>query len=312
MPIAVANPPREAIDFPEFIAAIAGLPVDGNGAPAPIGAAPALGALACNRDFLGEAMIAELKRHCAGQVADNDYGAQVIMLHRADGRHSVRANIWPAAHDAEYRADGAGAYFYGCPHDHNFDFLTVGYYGPGYVSDYYDYGEGADSGVLCGYAGEPVPLRFVERSTLSEGRMLLYRAGIDIHCQWPPERLSISLNVMDSSHAVRWRNQYLIDVAGRSVARQIGVSASECLLAVAVHYNGNGRDIATEFARAHPCARMRWSAAEAIASSLTTRAERHAHFAALSANDDRFVAANAAAAARRIETAAKTDATALS
>jgi hypothetical protein len=34
------------------------------------------------------------------------------------------------------RASGAAAFVYGLPHDHNFDFLTLGYFGPGYWSDY--------------------------------------------------------------------------------------------------------------------------------------------------------------------------------
>ncbi len=290
MPIAIANPPRGAIAFNDFIAAIDALPT-----------APALGGLARNRDFLAQAMIAELKTHCSSQVSDNRYGPQVVMLHHARGRYAVRANIWPASDDVEVRANGAHAYFYGRAHDHNFDFLTVGYYGPGYVSDYYDYGEGTDASVLTGYPGEPVPLRFVERSVLHEGRMLLYRAGIDIHCQWPPESLSISLNVMQVSPEIAWRNQYLIDIEDRSVIRPISFAASECLLAVAVHFDANGRDLAHEYVSSHPCERMRWSAALAIASTLPDAAARHSWFIHLGASGSAMVAANAARAARQIE-----------
>ncbi len=311
MPVAIANPPRAAIAFDDFIAAIDGLPKDADGAIDPRDAAPALGGLARNRDFLAQVMISELKTHCASQLSDNRYGPQVVMLHQARGLYAVRANIWPAESDAEVRANGAHAYFYGRVHDHNFDFLTVGYCGPGYVSDYYDYGEGADNGVLSGYPGETVPLRFVERSALHEGRMLLYRAGIDIHCQWPPESLSISLNVMQMSPGIAWRNQYLIDVEDRSVIRPISFAASECLLAVAVHFDPNGCDLAHEFVASHRCERMRWSAARAIAATLPDAAARYAWFVHLGASDSALVAACAVRAANGIELETDPDASAL-
>lgn len=311
MPVEIANPPCPPLSFGDFLAAIEALPTTHDGGIDPRDAAAALGGLARNRDFLARRMIAELKSQCAEQLTDNRYGPQVVMLHQARRRYAVRANIWPAADDSEYRANGARAYFYGRAHDHNFDFLTVGYWGPGYISDYYDYGDGADNAVLTGYPGEAVPLRYVERSALHEGRMLFYRAGIDIHCQWPPKTLSISLNVMQMSPAVRWRNQYLIDVGDRSVIRPIGVAASECLLAVAVHFDENGRDLAHVYVKSHPCERMRWSAARAIAATLPDAAARHAWFVLLGASDSALVASRAVREAQGMELASNMDASVL-
>lgn len=311
MPVEIANRPCPPLSFGDFLAAIEALPNTPDGGIDPRDAVPALGGLARNRDFLARRMIAELKSQCAAQLTDNRYGPQVVMLHQAKRRYAVRANIWLAADDSEYRANGAQAYFYGRAHDHNFDFLTVGYWGPGYISDYYDYGDGADNAMLVGYPGETVPLRFVERSALGEGRMLLYRAGIDIHRQWPPKSLSISLNVIEASPAVRWRNQYLIDIDSRSLLRPISVAAGECLLAVAVHFDENGRDLAHAYVKTHPCERMRWSAARALATTLPDAAARRDWFARLTASDSALVASRAAREVQSAELTGNMDASVL-
>lgn len=45
----------------------------------------------------------------------------------------------PSGGDPITAASAATNLAYGYPHDHNFSFLTSGYLGPGYVSDYYEY-----------------------------------------------------------------------------------------------------------------------------------------------------------------------------
>ncbi len=220
-----------------------------------------LAGLARNRDFLAGRIIAELKASYADQLAANRYSAQVFLLHRSPRSFFLRANLWPAATDAVYAASGGAAFSYGVPHDHNFSFLTTGYWGPGYVSDYYDY----DAERVDGRLGELLPLRFVERSALNEGRMMLYRAHRDIHSQLPPERLSISLNIMDEGEHVPWRDQYIVDLEQRTIARRPTLSSGEMLLRCAVHLTDNGRDVAEQFARRHPIPRVRANAIAALA-----------------------------------------------
>src|SRR5690606_14258435 len=91
------------------------------------------------------------------------------------------------------------------------------------------------------------------------------RAHRDIHSQLPPERLSISLNIMDEGEHVPWRDQYIVDLDRRAIARRPTVTASEMLLRCAVHLTGNGRDVADHFARAHPVPRVRAAAIAALA-----------------------------------------------
>ncbi len=224
-------------------------------------AAPWLRGLAANRDFLADIAIAELKTRCAGQKRDNPYSAQVMLLRPPGGKYVLRAAFWPAERDHVVRMSGTAPFLYHVPHDHSFDFLTVGYLGPGYWSDYYDY----DGESVTGLAGEPVALRFVERSALSEGRMLLYRANRDIHAQRPADALSVSLNILATAPDQGWRRQYRFDLEKSVIAQCMTLSSAQLLLELAVGTNvGNGIDIAHEFARHHMSDAMRLTAWRAI------------------------------------------------
>ncbi len=220
-----------------------------------------LAGLAQNRDFLADRVIAALKASYTDQLAANRYSAQVFLLHRSPCGFYLRANLWPAERDAAYTASGPAAFSYGVPHDHNFSFLTAGYFGPGYVSDYYDY----DPEAVDGRLGEPLDLKFVERSALSQGKMMLYRAHRDIHSQLPPETLSVSLNIMDEGGHVPWRDQYIVDLEHGTIAKRPTLTSSEMLLRCAVHLTENGRDVAEQFAKAHPVPRVRANAIAALA-----------------------------------------------
>ncbi|WP_242776971.1 transposase [Sphingopyxis sp. YF1] len=229
-------------------------------------AAALLAGLARNRNFLADHVIAELKASFAGQLELSRYSAQVLVLHRSPRGFFLRANLWPAISDAAYTASGPAAFAYGLPHDHNFSFLTTGYWGPGYVSDYYHY----DAEAVDGRLGEPLNLRFVERSQLAEGRMMLYRAHRDVHSQLPPERLSVSLNIMEEGEHIPWRDQYIVDLDHKSdargtIARRPTLTQAEMLLRCAAHLADDGKDIAEQFAKAHPVPRVRANAIAALA-----------------------------------------------
>ncbi|WP_287938887.1 transposase [Sphingopyxis sp.] len=266
MPQTIAPPPTPEYDLEEVAARLDEGGVD-LGDPASVDRCAALlGGLARNRDFLADRLVADLKAAHAGQLAANRYSAQVVLLHRSRRGYFLRANIWPSASDEAYRTSGARAFSYGVLHDHNFHFLTAGYWGPGYVSDYYEY----DAEAVDGRRGEPLNLRFVERSSLGEGRMLLYRAHRDVHSQLPPERLSVSLNIMDEGEHVPWRDQYLVDLgtdAARwgTIASRPTLTPTEALLRCAVHLTDNARDIADHMAVSHPVPRVRACAIAALA-----------------------------------------------
>ena len=219
--------------------------------------------LANDRRFLADIMMAELKERCAGQMKDNQYSAQVVMLHaRPESKFVMRANLWPALKDSVVRHSGPDPFFYGVPHDHNFSFLTVGYLGPGYWSDYYEY----EYGSVVGYPGEQVNLRFVEKARLEEGKVMLYRAHRDIHLQLPADAMSVSLNIAEASHSSVFRDQYQFDLESGTIAGIMTRTSLEPMLALAAYYGGDeGEDLLRNFAAAHPSDRVRWAALRAQA-----------------------------------------------
>jgi len=233
--------------------------------------APVLRALGNNRRFLADFALDALKEKCRGQLAANSYSPQVLLLHPPEGRFFLRANIWPSEADPALRASGPASFFYRVPHDHSFDFLTLGYLGPGYWSDYYE----VEAGSVTGLPGETVDLRFVERSQLSPGRMLLYRANRDVHDQRPPDSLSVSINVMPQAPGQAGRRQYLFDVAARRIVQDMTATGADLLLRLGVALDaGNARDLAQGFMSGHPDPRMRLAAWSALDGMLAAPADR--------------------------------------
>ena len=264
MPRLIETDAADAIELGDLVEALqtGGFDPDDEESVAAFG--PALKKLGNNRRFLGDLMVEELKQRCAGQLARNQYSAQVFLLHIGSGKFTLRANFWPAAADSVMLNSGSDPFFYGLPHDHNFTFLTVGYIGPGYWSDYYEY----EYDQVVGYAGEKVDLRFVERSRLEPGQVLLYRKHRDVHLQMPPDEMSVSLNILAVSRTSDFRDQYKFDVERREVAALINPSGLEALVGLAGRFGGeNGRDLVDSFAERHPSERVRFAAVRAQAAA---------------------------------------------
>lgn len=230
-------------------------------------AAIALRKLTNNRSFLGDMLVDQIKHRHREDVLQSGYGPQAIVLSPVRGNIFLRANIWPSETDLCFKTSGAKTFVYDVPHDHNFSFLTSGYLGPGYRSDYYEF-EYEDH---VGFAGEKAKLNFVERSALSEGKLMLYRAHRDIHSQLPPESLSVSLNVMHVDPAQDWYDQYGFDLDDQRIERVVSPNSTEAFLRVAV---ATGADEALDFAewvgREHPSDRLRQASFEARSLQLKT------------------------------------------
>ena len=228
-------------------------------------AAGLLRRLGNDRTFLGDMLVGELAQGARGEDGMASYGPQVVMLSPAGAAPDffLRANIWPSADEHTMRASGGETFVYGVPHDHNFDFLTLGYFGPGYWSDYYEY----DYAGVDGWRGEPVDLRFVERTRLAEGKIMHYRAHRDIHAQLAADALSVSINVVHTGAAQGWYDQYRFDLEERRIAGILNNGASEAFLRIAVGLGSEeARDLALRFGQTHPSDRMRLAAWGALAS----------------------------------------------
>jgi hypothetical protein len=256
-----------AISFAEFVAKLEQDGVDLSTESGVMAARSLLAGLYANRDFLVDRAIEELKDACASQSRTNRYGAQVLMLHQRPGSFFVRANFWPAMDNPIVQASGAQHYFYDVPHDHNFDFLTLGYLGPGYRSHWLE----NDGLKTIGYPGEIAHLTTSEHGTLSPGRILHYRAHRDVHVQFAPASFSISINIVAEGVGTMWRDQYLFDPDLRNIVQIPTLSQAEVLLRIGVNFGGEaGLDVAHHVATHHPSHRARWYAWRALASAQTT------------------------------------------
>jgi hypothetical protein len=228
-------------------------------------AAGLLKRLGNDRMFLGDLLVEELARGACEDEGMASYGPQVIMLSPAGAAPDffLRANIWPSPDEHTMRASGSATFVYGVPHDHNFDFLTLGYFGPGYWSDYYEY----DFERVAGWRGEPVDLRFVECTRLEEGKILHYRAHRDIHAQHAADALSVSINVVHAGAAQGWLDQYRFDLEDKRVTAILNNGASEAFVRIAVGLGSEeAKDLAHRFGKMHPSDRMRLAAWSALAS----------------------------------------------
>lgn len=216
-----------------------------------------------DRQFLGDLLIDHLTRRHREEPDGQGYGPQSIVLSAHRGNCFLRANVWPGEADHLLQASGRSPFLYDMAHDHNFHFLTLGYFGPGYWSDYYEY----DYAEVAGYAGEPVALRATGRQNLSPGKLMLYRAHHDIHRQLPAESLSVSLNIMHTNPAMGWLDQYRFDVDAGTVAGIVSHGSTDAFLRIAVAMGGEEAcDLAWTFARSHPSDRMRVTALDALTS----------------------------------------------
>ena len=230
-------------------------------------AAPALKRLANNRSFLADLAVSEIKDVCTSDPHIYHYSAQVMLLHLPDNQQDnfyIRANFWPSVKDQPLVAAGPGPFFYNRPHDHNFNFLTVGYYGPGYWSNYYEY----DHERVTGYPGEHVPdLVFTEKRALTEGHVMLYRASQDVHEQLPADSMSISLNILENTPRVRLTDQYSFDLERNAIRQIINISLAPAVFNMALHLGGeDGRDALSEIIRLSPDPFIRFNAYKALAS----------------------------------------------
>ncbi|MDH2350185.1 hypothetical protein QCM77_07175 [Bradyrhizobium sp. SSUT18] len=162
--------------------------------------------LSNNRKFLVDHIVGELKNIHDYQPS-NGWNSQTIMLGGVAGKFAVRANVWlPRRMLHGTSADGRKPQFsFEQAHDHNYDFLTVGYLGRGYETEIWEHDDRCS-----GEAGEQVDLRFLERTSLPEHKVMLYRASKDVHVQLPPQDdFSISLNLLPPS--IPECEQYLFD-----------------------------------------------------------------------------------------------------
>lgn len=226
-----------------------------------LAAAPLLRGLAEDHELVARRLNEEVRRLFKGPALSS---AQSLFLGSGPGFY-LRANLWPSAADIAGGLVTRDRFSYDIAHDHNYNFLTVGYSGPGYRSDIYEY----DRETLSGEPGEPVALRFLERVHFHTGMVMFYRASKDVHIQYPPEDLSITLNLMIADGHTRLRDQLFFDLERRVLLdypASADISKRVSILRLAGRAGDeNTRQLLSDLARRHPCQRTRWACYEALA-----------------------------------------------
>jgi hypothetical protein len=155
---------------------------------------------------------------------------------------------------------------------------------------------------VVGFSGEPVDLRFVERSRLEPGKVMLYRAHRDVHLQLPADEMSVSLNILGISNSHEFRDQYKFDVERSRISGILNNNALEPLVALAAHFGGEeGRDLVEHFAEGHPSDRIRFTAVKAQAARAEGIDGRIAIFERAARTPNPYVSAMARREAERIE-----------
>jgi hypothetical protein len=232
-----------------------------------------LRALANNRHFLVERFNSLLARYLKTRSTPG-YAPHSFNL-AGSTRFYVRANVWTRPDEDPRRKCLEDELFSYCiPHDHNFSFLTVGYLGPGYETSIYEY----DYTSVTGHVGERVPLEFLETTTLPPGKVMFYRASRDIHVQYPPPSLSISLNLMLAAPTALLRDQYTFDLERGTIRDHVTTLSSKrvSLLRMASYLgNGDTVDLLQSVARRHPCRRTRLTATQACVALQPAEAQTH-------------------------------------
>lgn len=213
----------------------------------------ALRALANNRTFVLDEYHNELKA-CWSGTSINENSPQSIILART-GDFLIRSNIWVPVPPSSVHSDFERNYFaYDLAHDHNFSFVSVGYFGPGYETDLFEY----DYASVQGYEGEHVDLVELGRHQLRAGRVMVYRSGKDVHVQFPPEEVSVSLNLMCRAEDTRTAQQYIFDVKNKTITRGAGDVASTRLFLVDIFrtlHDDNTVDLLHQVVSRHRCTR---------------------------------------------------------
>lgn len=219
---------------------------------------PRLRAFAANTEFFQDHMRHEFGKVLAADRSNRDfYGANTMTIFE-DERFMLRFNFWLPERDF---SPGIEKFFaYDLAHDHNFDFLTVGCFGPGYRTSLYQY----DRTSVQGLPGEATDLQFIGEERLSPGKVMLFHRGLDVHTQWAPEDLSGSLNFVVRIPKGRLERQYMFDLVNRKVITTVNLNYREFVLnAASLLGDEHSLELAQNMASNALCERTRLAAEKA-------------------------------------------------
>lgn len=218
-------------------------------------AAWALRALGNDRDFILDAYNRELAS-IMSSTSRNVLTPQTIVLAQ-EREFYLRSNIWlPPSSAEQFREREAKLTAYGLAHDHNFHFLTLGYYGEGYETDIYRY----DFKQVSGYLDEDAGLEFLGRYQLGAGEVMAYEAGRDVHVQYEPKDIAVSINFIAIPQSTYFQQQLSFDLERGTIAAGLTDSVGTRLFLLSFlkeNHDDETVDLLERAALDYPCLRTR-------------------------------------------------------
>lgn len=261
MAITIKCDSEESIEFNEYLEYV-GKHVDPNCLDSIANSAELLKKLSNNNKFVTEIFNNQLKFLPKNLLAF--YSSQSAIL-GVNGEASVRLNVWPLlSADPRRQKIECERYSYYDAHDHNFTFMTVGYFGPGYSTRLYEYNPES----VIGYIGEKVDIQFLEETTLPKGKVMLYRPSRDIHTQIPPTEYSLSLNLMfNQKERTSLTHQYYFDIGKGCISGYVESFSTKrvsCIEMLKLVGDDNSIDVLWDIVNKHPCNRTRLAAIDTL------------------------------------------------
>lgn len=257
---------QSSIDLDTFSQAAASVNLDSEDDIATL--APELNKLSNNKKWM-EQFILEGLEDVGNFQRENLYSPQSYILRNVGDRAFLRFAIWAPKSFGE-QLDEDAFYSYKTAHNHDFSLLTAGYLGPGYWTSIYRL---KHDGKVIGYPGEAIDIEFVERIQLEQGRVILYEAGKDIHIQYEPTDLSISLNLIVAQPDKNIRQLYY-DTEHHRIIGYVGTPGMKrgvfFRFAAAMPTNEVHKSL-VEIASRHSCEKTRLYAFRALAESFESR-----------------------------------------
>jgi hypothetical protein len=120
---------------------------------------------------------------------DNFYGENAIIIHKSNN-YMLRLVVWQAKGLVdEYSSKVFAEDLF---HNHNFQILTVGVWGPGYGTTMYS----IEDEVKNYEPGDNISLVHEGSFTLEPGSVLFMDEYRDLHIQYLPNEVSVSLNII--------------------------------------------------------------------------------------------------------------------
>ncbi len=152
--------------------------------------------LSNNKTFLRDFIYQDIYKNPETIQTKNQFGNPLGIIVHTSENYYVRVTLWPKIMNAQEEKPLVKAIYAeeeGVGHDHNFWLMTVGYIGSGYQTELWEYNHAS----VIGYLGEKVNLKFIEKTILKKGDILVYRPSLDVHQQGvPKESYSIAINII--------------------------------------------------------------------------------------------------------------------